>query len=180
MAEKKMTGGIHIEGLTKRYGEGDTAVDALKSVDMKVAPGEVVGLIGPSGSGKSTLATLLVRLADPAEGGASLALRDGNPEALGFYLDHDRVHVGDLATITDDVFDAWQTDRTAGLDTIMLAPTRDLVAELNTRARHHRLNRRCLEDLLFQAVVGEQALILFPVLSVVHASTGIRRIHCLF
>ena len=82
----------------------------------------------------------LVRFADPAEGGASLALRDGNPEALGFYLDHQRVHVGDLATITDNVFDAWQTDRVNGLDTIMLAPTRDLVAELNTRARTHRLN----------------------------------------
>jgi len=81
----------------------------------------------------------LVRFADPAEGDASLALRDGNPEALGFYLDHGRVHVGDLATITDAVFDAWQTDQTAGLDTIMLAPTRDLVAELNTRARSHRL-----------------------------------------
>ena len=81
----------------------------------------------------------LVRFADPAEGGASLALRDGNPEALGFYLDHGRVHVGDLATITDNVFDAWQTDQTAGLDTIMLAPTRDLVAELNARARSHRL-----------------------------------------
>lgn len=46
-----MTGtGILIEGLTKRYGAGDTAVDALKGVDMYVAPGEVVGLIGPSGS----------------------------------------------------------------------------------------------------------------------------------
>ncbi len=64
----------------------------------------------------------LVRFADPAEGGASLALRDGNTEALGFYLDHQRVHVGDLATITDNVFDAWQTDQAAGLDTIMLAP----------------------------------------------------------
>ena len=82
----------------------------------------------------------LVRFADPAEGGASLALRDGNPEALGFYLDHQRVHVGDLATNTDNVFDAWQTDQTAGLDTIILAPTRDLVAELNTRARTHRLH----------------------------------------
>ena len=82
----------------------------------------------------------LVRFADPAEGGASLALRDGNTEALGFYLDHQRVHVGDLATITDNVFDAWQTDQAAGLDTIMLAPTRDLVAELNTRARTHRLH----------------------------------------
>lgn len=39
--------GIRIEGLKKRYGEGDTAVEALKHVDMQVAPGEVVGLIGP-------------------------------------------------------------------------------------------------------------------------------------
>jgi putative ABC transport system ATP-binding protein len=39
--------GIRIEGLRKRYGEGDTAVDALKDVNMTVAPGEVVGLIGP-------------------------------------------------------------------------------------------------------------------------------------
>ncbi len=54
-----MTGkGIRIEGLKKRYGSGDTAVDALKGVDMQVAPGEVVGLIGPSGSGKSTLAQM--------------------------------------------------------------------------------------------------------------------------
>ncbi|MBU1195342.1 MAG: ATP-binding cassette domain-containing protein [Proteobacteria bacterium] len=47
--------GILIEGLKKRYGKKDTAVDALKGVDMQVGPGEVVGLIGPSGSGKSTL-----------------------------------------------------------------------------------------------------------------------------
>ncbi|MDP2835074.1 MAG: hypothetical protein Q8Q28_17580 [Pseudomonadota bacterium] len=40
--------GIHSEGLRKRYGSGDTAVDALKDVNMRVAPGEVVGLVGPS------------------------------------------------------------------------------------------------------------------------------------
>ena len=72
MAEKKMTGGIHIEGLTKRYGEGDTAVDALKSVDMKVAPGEVVGLIGPSGSGKSTLLKCLGAVIEPTSGRMTL------------------------------------------------------------------------------------------------------------
>ena len=72
MAEKKMTGGIHIEGLTKRYGEGDTAVDALKSVDMKVAPGEVVGLIGPSGSGKSTLLKCLGAVIEPTAGRMTL------------------------------------------------------------------------------------------------------------
>lgn len=82
----------------------------------------------------------LVRFRDPAEGAASLALRAGRPEALGFYLDQKRVHVGDLATMTTDVFTAWSNDRQRGLDSIMLAPTRELVAELNTRARHQRLN----------------------------------------
>ncbi|WP_371304148.1 AAA family ATPase, partial [Nocardioides sp.] len=84
--------------------------------------------------------TELVRFKDPAEGAASLALREGKTEALGFYLDRDRVHVGDLATMTEDVFAAWQADRAAGLDSIMLAPTRDLVSELNQQARAHRLD----------------------------------------
>jgi putative ABC transport system ATP-binding protein len=60
--------GIRLEGLRKRYGEGDTAVDALKGVDMEVAPGEVVGLIGPSGSGKSTLLKCLGAVIDPTAG----------------------------------------------------------------------------------------------------------------
>lgn len=60
--------GILIEGLSKRYGEGDTAVLALKDVNMKVSPGEVVGLIGPSGSGKSTLLKCLGAVIDPTSG----------------------------------------------------------------------------------------------------------------
>ena len=60
--------GIRIEGLRKRYGEGDTAVDALKDVNMVVAPGEVVGLIGPSGSGKSTLLKCLGAVIEPSGG----------------------------------------------------------------------------------------------------------------
>lgn len=64
-----MTGkGIRIEGLSKRYGEGDTAVLALKDVNMRVAPGEVVGLVGPSGSGKSTLLKCLGAVIDPTAG----------------------------------------------------------------------------------------------------------------
>ncbi len=60
--------GIRIEGLKKRYGRGDTAVDALKGVDMQVAPGEVVGLVGPSGSGKSTLLKCLGAVIEPTAG----------------------------------------------------------------------------------------------------------------
>ena len=68
-----MTGkGIRIEGLRKHYGSGDTVVEALKGVNMEVAPGEVVGLIGPSGSGKSTLLKCLGAVIDPSEGRMTL------------------------------------------------------------------------------------------------------------
>ncbi|MDD4888262.1 MAG: ATP-binding cassette domain-containing protein, partial [Thiomonas sp.] len=63
---------MRIEGLKKRYGSGDTAVDALKGVDMQVAPGEVVGLVGPSGSGKSTLLKCLGAVIDPTAGRMTL------------------------------------------------------------------------------------------------------------
>jgi putative ABC transport system ATP-binding protein len=62
------SGGIVIEGLRKVYGHGDTAVEALKHVDMSVAPGEVVGLVGPSGSGKSTLLKCLGAILEPTAG----------------------------------------------------------------------------------------------------------------
>ena len=68
MADK----GIRIEGLKKRYGKGDTAVDALKGVDMQVASGEVVGLIGTSGSGKSTLLKCLGAVIEPTAGRMTL------------------------------------------------------------------------------------------------------------
>ena len=61
-------GGIVIEGLRKVYGQGDTAVEALKHVDMTVGPGQVVGLVGPSGSGKSTLLKCLGAILEPTSG----------------------------------------------------------------------------------------------------------------
>ena len=81
----------------------------------------------------------LHRFADPAEAAATLAARDGRSEALGFYLDRGRVHVGDPTTTLDAVFNGWQADRSRGLDAIMLAPTRELVSRLNRQARNHRL-----------------------------------------
>ncbi|MHB9119352.1 MAG: ABC transporter ATP-binding protein [Burkholderiales bacterium] len=64
--------GIRIEGLSKRYGAGETVVDALKEVNMSVAPGEVVGLIGPSGSGKTTLLKCLGAVVEPTHGRMTL------------------------------------------------------------------------------------------------------------
>ncbi len=64
-----MTGkGILIEGIKKRYGSGDTAVDALKGVDMQVTAGEVIGLVGPSGSGKTTMLKCLGAVIEPTAG----------------------------------------------------------------------------------------------------------------
>ena len=83
----------------------------------------------------------LVRFADQGDGAASLAIRAGDTTGIGFYLDHDRVHVGDLTTATDAAYAAWATDRAAGLDSLMLAPTRELTTALNIRARTDRLSR---------------------------------------
>lgn len=65
-------GGILVENLRKVYGHGETALEALKNVNMQVAPGEVVGLVGPSGSGKSTLLKCLGAIIEPTSGRMTL------------------------------------------------------------------------------------------------------------
>jgi len=66
------TPAIVLAGITKRFGSGPTAVDALRGVDMVVHPGEVVGLVGPSGSGKSTLLKCLGAVITPTSGRITL------------------------------------------------------------------------------------------------------------
>jgi DNA primase catalytic core len=74
-----------------------------------------------------------------AEAAATLAVRDGDTAALGFYADRGRIHVGDLTGAADQAYQRWSADVAAGKHSILLAPTRELVAELNTRARNDRL-----------------------------------------
>ncbi|MDA1132891.1 MAG: branched-chain amino acid ABC transporter ATP-binding protein/permease [Proteobacteria bacterium] len=62
------TCGLEITGLTKNYG----GIRALAGVDLAVAPGEIVGLIGPNGSGKTTLANLITGLDRPDGGRITL------------------------------------------------------------------------------------------------------------
>ncbi|KAA8884229.1 relaxase domain-containing protein [Nocardia colli] len=85
--------------------------------------------------------THVVRFASSAEATASLQLREGDPTALGWYLDNGRIHAGHEGAVHNDAFVAWTADYLASRDTIMLAATHDVVTELNARARADRLAR---------------------------------------
>jgi putative ABC transport system ATP-binding protein len=80
--------------LVRRFGEGETAVDALRGVSLTVRKGELVAVMGPSGSGKSTLMHLLAALDKPTSGTVSIAGED-----VGSLSDRDvtllrRRHIG--------------------------------------------------------------------------------------
>ena len=76
---------IHLSGVTKTYDSGENAVQALAGVDVDIAGGEFVAIIGPSGSGTSTLMHILGCLDSPSSGeywldGQNVA--DMTPKAL--------------------------------------------------------------------------------------------------
>ena len=89
-----MAEGIRIDNLVKTYGQGDTAVHALRGVNMSVAKGEVVGLIGPSGSGKSTLLKCLGAVIEPTTGRMTIGDR---------VIYDDGWKVGDLRALRRDL-----------------------------------------------------------------------------
>ena len=64
---------VSARDLTRRYGDGDTAVDALRGVSLDVRAGELVAVMGPSGSGKSTLMHILAGLDTPTSGTVEIA-----------------------------------------------------------------------------------------------------------
>jgi putative ABC transport system ATP-binding protein len=67
---------VEATGLTRRYGQGETCVHALRGVDLGVATGQLTAVMGPSGSGKSTLMHILAGLDRPTEGSVTIAGQD--------------------------------------------------------------------------------------------------------
>jgi putative ABC transport system ATP-binding protein len=64
---------VTASGVVRRYGEGDTAVAALRGVSVDIAAGRLTAVMGPSGSGKSTLMHILAGLDKPTEGEVTVA-----------------------------------------------------------------------------------------------------------
>jgi putative ABC transport system ATP-binding protein len=69
-------GAVRATGLTRRYGEGETAVEALRGVDVEITSGRLTAVMGPSGSGKSTLMHILAGLDRPTTGQVLIAGQD--------------------------------------------------------------------------------------------------------
>lgn len=64
---------IEARGLTKRFGKGEQAVEAVKGIDLDVGEGELIAFLGPNGAGKSTTLRMLSTLLPPSSGSAKVA-----------------------------------------------------------------------------------------------------------
>jgi putative ABC transport system ATP-binding protein len=67
---------IELRSVSKTYGHGETRIEAVRGVDLRVAAGEFVSIMGPSGSGKSTLLNLISALETPTSGEITVDHRD--------------------------------------------------------------------------------------------------------
>ena len=93
----------------------------------------------------ATHLTTLHRFTDPDEGTATLALRNGDPNALAFYTDRDRISSGSREAMLEHAYENWARDIRAGHTSLLIAATSDDVSALNARARLERVLARQVE-----------------------------------
>jgi putative ABC transport system ATP-binding protein len=126
-------------GLSKTYRTGDVEVHALREVDLDIARGEFIVLLGPSGSGKSTLLNILGGLDVPSAGRVHFGEQDLSAATEGQLTAYRRRHVGfvfqfynlipsltvreNVALVTDIVDDPMPVDE--AIDRVGLTPRRD-------------------------------------------------------
>src|SRR5947209_535974 len=121
-----------VENVSKRYGQGDRSVPALRGVSLEVAQGQFLAIMGASGSGKSTLLYLMAALARPDEGRVII-----NDTELGALGDREltlfrRRHIG-------LVFQSFNLIPTLTAEENVMLPLM-----LGGRAKHH-CNAKCAE-----------------------------------
>ncbi len=139
---------VQVEGLTKIYGGGHTAVTALSSADLAVHAGELVAVLGPSGSGKTTLLSAIAGIIDPSSGRITVAgsavyangwrvrdLRKFRREHLGFIFQSQNLIP--FLTARENVLIALQIRDTTGASAVRAA--QDLLDYLGVGDRQHHL-----------------------------------------
>ncbi|MDH3260263.1 MAG: ABC transporter ATP-binding protein [Acidimicrobiia bacterium] len=85
---------IRLENLSRTYGEGPTAVHALRGASLDVSPGQFVVILGPSGSGKTTLLNLIGSIDEPTSGSVRVGGIDLGSLDDGGRIDYRRTNVG--------------------------------------------------------------------------------------
>ena len=163
-------GAIAVEGVDFSY---DERVPVLFRVDLTIAPGERLALVGPTGAGKSTLAKLVARLHDPTGGRITMGgvdLRDATLESLrrrvtvvpqeGFLFGgtvRDNVRVGRVGASNDEVDDAL---RVIGAYDRFAALPDGLDTEVRERGSRLSAGERQLVSLARAALANPEVLVL--------------------
>lgn len=133
--EAGMAGTLVLDRLVRRAVEAGAVVRLLGD-DQQLAAVEAGGVLRHLDHEVGAVRMhQVIRFTDSAEAAATLQVRDGDPAAVDFYLNRERVVAGTSATAPDAAYAAWLTDVRAGRDSLLLASTAAVVAGLNARAR---------------------------------------------